>query len=151
MHVPETATAEAKAAAARVKQLVGKQARGHQNAKLVPEYKCVLVLEPEDADEEAFAVGWTDKLKLARKFRGSLLPVGSAILQRLNLNGVCGRRCVRVGVAWSPVEFMDECVLATHPFDGTNAVDDDTLQAAFDFCTRGPVATEKCRDDAAAE
>jgi hypothetical protein len=137
--------------AARVKQQVGKQPRGHKGANLVPEFKQICLLEPLNDAEDAFVASWTGGLKWSAEpisFGGFAMPPGSKVVQRLSENGVSGKRRFRIGIAWSPKEFLDECVKVTHPFDDKVGLDDDIVVAAFRLCIQSPAETARSRLEA---
>jgi hypothetical protein len=62
--------------------------------------------------------------------------------------GVSGKRRFRIGIAWCPKEFLDECVKVTHPFDDKVGLDDDIVVAFFRLCIQSPAETARSRLEA---
>ena len=128
----------------RQKQMVGRQPRGQRGTQIVPEFKQILWLAVQGQDVKWLDT-WIKPLK-ATKWIGHIeLPIGTRLLRSIDEGGEGRSFRIQVAIPWSVGEFTEEATKVLHPFDATNAINDDVSRAVFQVATLGIAATESFR------
>lgn len=128
------------------KQQVGKQPRGKKAAVLVPEFKEIRTIKV-GADQKDAVENWKLATQAEWTLSGVKLPKGTRKLGTTRVMGSEGSCKVRLGIPWTPQEFVGQARGKKHPFEDTT-VCEDVAKAAANIARKGIKEIERERVEA---